>query len=192
MKSKYNTLENLIDMIEEPNRKTCQQILKDNIVLFKTVQGSSHNHQAWPGGYFDHIQDVMNIGLVLYSQLNLIRPLSFSVSDVLLVLFLHDIEKPWKYEIIDGVSQIKPDLKDKAAQREFRNNKLREYGIKLTPDQEIGMKYVEGESKDYTPGQRSMNPLAAVCHAADVISARIWFEYPAQNDSWNGAKRTEN
>lgn len=192
MKPKYYTLEDLVGMIGEPSRKICQHILKDNIILFKTVQGSSHNHQAWPGGYFDHIQEVMNVGLVLFNQLSSIRPLPFSLSDVMLILFLHDIEKPWKYEFIDGLPQIKPDLKDKVAQREFRNKKLKEYGIELTLDQEIGMKYVEGESNDYTPGKRSMNPLAAICHAADVISARIWFDYPALNDSWNGAKRSDN
>ena len=148
MQPTYHTLESLIGMIDEPNRTICLRILEDNRVLFQTVQGSSHNHQAWSGGYFDHIQDVMNIGSVLYGQLNLIRPLPFTLSDVLLVLFLHDIEKPWKYEITDGTLRIKSDLKDKSNQREFRNRKLEEYGIKLTPDQENGMKYVEGEYKD--------------------------------------------
>lgn len=178
-------------MIDEPNRTICLQIFEDNRVLFQSVQGSSHNHQAWRGGYFDHIQDVMNIGSVLYGQLNLIRLLPFTLSDVLLVLFLHDIEKPWKYEIVDGTLQIKPEFADKGNQHEFRNRKLEEYGIKLTLDQENGMTYVEGEYKDYSPNQRVMNPLATLCHLADVTSARIWFNHPSHNDSWKGANRME-
>lgn len=178
-------------MIDEPNCSVCMRILEENRALFQAVQGSSHNHQAWVGGYFDHIQDAMNIAFVLYKQLDHIRPLPFSISDVLLVLFLHDIEKPWKYEMSDGILQIKPELVDKDNQKEFRNRKLKEYGITLTENQENGMKYVEGEYKDYSPRQRAMNPLAALCHLADVISARIWFDYPSLDDPWKGAARAK-
>lgn len=188
MKPTYYSLEDLIQMIDEPNRSVCLKILQDNMDLFKTVQGSSHNHQAWPGGYHDHIVEVMNIGLILYNQFNLIRPLPFTVSDAMLVLFLHDIEKPWKYELVDGKAEIKPELQDKEKQHEFRNKKLEEYGIQLTEEQRTGMTYVEGEHKDYSPKYRSMNPLAALCHIADTASARIWFDYPV-SDPWGGAMR---
>ena len=192
MQPTYSTLENLIDMINEPNRSICLKILEDNRTLFQTVQGSSYNHQAWMGGYFDHIQEIMNIGLIIYNQFNIIRPLPFSLSDVLLILFLHDIEKPWKYEIDGETLRIKPELADKSIQREFRNRKIEEYGIKLTPEQENGMKYVEGEHQDYSPNHRVMSPLAAICHLADVTSARIWFDHPSSNDPWKGATRIKN
>lgn len=133
----------------------------------------------------------MNIGLVFYNQLNLLRPLPFLLSDVLLVLFLHDIEKPWKYDFIDGELRIKPELVDKDNQRQFRNQKLEEYGIRLTSDQENAMKYVEGEYKDYSPDRRVMNPLAALCHLADVTSGRIWYEHPSPEDPWTGAVRNK-
>ena len=35
----------------------------------------------------------MNIAVVLYERLNSIRPLPFSLSDLLLVVYLHDVEK---------------------------------------------------------------------------------------------------
>ncbi len=190
MKPKYYPIEELLNKIDEPNRAICLKILEDNIELFRLVQGSSHNHQSWQGGYFDHIQEVMNIGFVLYEQLNLMRPLPFSLSDALLILFFHDIEKPWKYEVTDGNLQIKESLKDKKAQKEFRNKKIKEYGIELSEYQLNGMKYVEGEHDDYSPKQRVMNPLAAFCHLADVTSARIWFDYPVANNPWVNAKRS--
>ncbi|MBI4992496.1 MAG: hypothetical protein HZB99_04775 [Candidatus Harrisonbacteria bacterium] len=191
MQPNYYTVEQMLEMVDEPNHSACFRILADNRKLFQTVQGSSNNHQAWPGGYFDHVQEIMNIALVLYQQLNSLRQLPFSLSDALLVVFLHDIEKPWKYEISpDGKFQYIEALKTKQAQHEFRNRKLREYGIALTSDQENGMKYVEGESNDYTNKRRVMGPLAALCHLADVTSARIWFDHPmVGSDPWTGARR---
>jgi len=187
----YYTIEEMIAMVDEPNRDACTRILTENRKLFQTVQGSTNNHQAWPGGYFDHVQEIMNIVIVLYERFNLIRPLPFSLSDALLVVFLHDIEKPWKYELgHDGQLQEVPALKTKTAQHEFRTQKLKEYGIVLTSDQENGMKYVEGEFNNYSNRRRVMNPLAALCHLADVTSARIWFDYPMkENDPWIGSQR---
>ncbi|MBI5421358.1 MAG: hypothetical protein HZA35_03590 [Parcubacteria group bacterium] len=187
----YYTVEEMIAMIDEPNRSMCTHILTENRKLFQTVQGSTNNHQAWSGGYFDHVQEIMNIAIILYERLNIARPLPFSLSDALLVVFLHDIEKPWKYELSsDGQLQEKKELKTKAAQHEFRARKLEEYGIVLTEDQKNGMKYVEGEFNDYSNRRRMMNPLAALCHLADVTSARIWFDHPRQEkDPWLGAQR---
>lgn len=190
--SRYYEIETMLDMIDdERNRNACLKILRENLKLFQTIPGSSHNHQAWPGGYLDHVQETMNIARVLYRKLNSLRPLPFSLSDALLVLFLHDIEKPWKYEIgPDGRRRIVESLKSKEAQHQFRANRLLAYGVVLTSKQENGLKYVEGEFNDYSSDGRVMNPLAAFCHLCDVTSARIWFDYPMeQNDSWSGASR---
>jgi hypothetical protein len=180
VKPKYYTVEHMIEMIDEPNGSACTHILADNRKLFQMVQGSANNHQNWPGGYFDHVQEIMNIAIVLYGQLNVIRPLPFSLSDLLLVVYLHDIEKPWKYQY---------DLQKEDHQR-FRTAKLAQYGIVLTPEQKNGMKYVEGESSDYTNRRRVMGPLACVAHMCDICSARLWFDHPFEDgDPWPGAKR---
>jgi hypothetical protein len=191
MNQKYFTVEQMIEMIDEPQRGICQKIFSDNRKLFQAVQGASNNHQAWPGGYQDHVQEAMNLAIVFYEKLNSLRPLPFSLSDALLVIFLHDLEKPWKYEVSErGEVRYKESLKTKADHREFRNKKLKEYGITLTEDQENGMKYVEGEHDDYSKERRVMGPLAAFCHLCDVTSARIWFDHPLQeNDQWLYAKR---
>ncbi len=191
MQSKYYTVEQMIKMIDEPNRSACSRILGDNRKLFQLVQGSTNNHQAWPGGYFDHVQEIMNIAVVLYKRLCTLRSLPFSLSDLLLVVFLHDIEKPWKYEI-HGDSQLhhKQTMQTKEDHQRFRMAKLAEYGIIFTPEQENGMKYAEGELSDYTNRRRVMGPLATVAHMCDVASARLWFDHPLEeNDSWSGAKR---
>ena len=186
MKPQYYGLEELIGFIDEPNRDPCNRILKENLDLFKKVQGSTNNHQAWPGGYLDHITEAMNYGIVFYHTLDSIRFLPFSLSDSLLVLFLHDIEKPWAYEIgSDGILKRKDGMSDKESLHKFRAKRLEEYGIKLTPEQQNGMRYVEGEMNDYTNKRRVMGELAAFCHLCDITSARIYHAYPKrEGDEW--------
>lgn len=178
-------------MIDEPNRSACIRILEDNRALFARVQGSTNNHQNWTGGYLDHVQEVMNIGIVLYDTMSVLRPLPFSLSDLLLVLYFHDIEKPWKYVLrADGQLHHKTSMWGKEAHQRFRVEKLTEYGIVLTPEQENGIKYAESELGDYSNRHRVMGPLAAVAHMCDVASARLWFDCPKESvDLWRGARR---
>ena len=189
----YHTIEEMIEMLSEPNRGTCKTILADNRELLQAVHGSSNNHQVWQGGYFDHVQETMNIVVMLYNALNPLRPFPFTLADALLVNFFHDIEKPWKYELgEDGKLYYREELKDKEAQRIFRMQKMHEYGIRLTEEQDNAMWYVEGEFADYTNERRVMGPLAAFCHMCDVASARIWFDHPRQQHGpLHGAERMQ-
>lgn len=188
---RYYSLEALIDRIDEPHRTVCRRILSDHERLFCVVQGSRHNHQAWPGGYIDHVREVMNFAVALFWLMSWIRPLPFSLSDALLVLFLHDLEKPWKYEIIEGGEvRYKEEMSTKGAARMFREEMLSRYGLVLTDAQRNGLTCVEGEFGDYSGSRRVMGPLAAFAHMCDVVSARIWYDHPfARNDSWRGAAR---
>ena len=94
---RYLTIEELVAQIDGSNGAACARILADHRKLFETVQGSTNNHQAWPGGYLDHVLEIMNIAVLLHARMSELRPLPFSLSDLLLVVFLHDVEKPWKY-----------------------------------------------------------------------------------------------
>ncbi len=189
MKSEYRKLESLLDMIEEPNQTTCRKLLDENQEIFLIARGSSHNHQAWEGGYLDHITEIMNIAVLLYPALNSARPLPFSLSDSLLVLFLHDLEKPWRFrKKSNGEWESVPGLADKEKQVwPFVQQKIKEYGFVLTEDHWNGIQYVEGEKSDYSQKKRAQTPLAAFAHMCDVWSARGWFNYPLKfNDPWFG------
>lgn len=187
----YYTIEELLLTIDEPNASKCLELLAENRQRFQVARGSTNNHQAWVGGYIDHIQEIMNIAHSLYDHLNGLRPLPFSRSDILLVTFLHDLEKPWVYEQKNSGEWVRVEsMNSKEAQQAFRKMKLQEYNIELTSEQEDAIKYIEGEHQDYTNRRRVMSPLAAFCHLADVASARLWFDRPmAQNDPWAGASR---
>src|ERR1700712_2558364 len=98
----YQKLPELIAQIPDPNGTAAQRIYDDHRARFEAAPGASKNHQVWPGGYVDHVTEAMNIALQLFDTLNALRPLPFTKADMLLVLFLHDLEKPFRYQYVDG------------------------------------------------------------------------------------------
>jgi len=202
-------VEALVRKVDSPANEICLRIIEDNRELFRTAPGSTHNHQAWLGGYWDHLTEVMNLWVLLYGalasgtgRLQLFEddepvelfPESerFTLSDGLLVLFLHDIEKPWRCRLENGELVVIPELKSKAARKEFRDRKLAEYGLVLTPQQQNALHYAEGVRDDeYTPDARIMSPLATLVHCCDLISARLFYDFPRPlgKDTWLGAAR---
>lgn len=184
-----HTLTELISKIDNPNRKGCYKMMHNNIKFFMNAQGSVHNHQSWPGGYWDHIVEVMNYAVIFYQADP--RPLPFSLSSALLVLFLHDIEKPWKYEVdSDGRLKTRKEFDTEEKSHAFRDDFIQRYDIQLTPEEQNALKYVHGEGSDYSSRQRVMTRLAAFCHVCDIWVARIRYDYPMRDqDPWNGAHR---
>ncbi|MEZ4211230.1 MAG: hypothetical protein R3B39_03005 [Candidatus Paceibacterota bacterium] len=51
-----------------------------------------------------------------------LRKLNFTISDALLILFLHDIEKPWKYDIVEGKAVIKRKSLQQRCSKTFEKN----------------------------------------------------------------------
>lgn len=179
------SVEELIGLIPGSAGAACACLVADHGGLLRRAPGSGHNHQAWPGGYWDHLAEVMNLAVVLHGRLDELRPLPFALPDALLVLFVHDLEKPWRHQ---GGGEALAAKADKAA---FRLQMIGRYGIRLTDEQANALRYVEGEGADYSPRRRAMGPLAAFCHLCDTASARLWPEAPAAaDDPWPGAARS--
>jgi len=176
----YFSIKQAIMTLDEHNREACTRLYDAIRFQYRQSPGSSGNHQAWYGGYLDHVSEMINIGMVMYYALNEKRKLPFTHVDIILVALLHDIEKPWRFcsdeELAKG---------SKADRAQFRDQIIAQYNIRLTNEQRNAIKYVEGEGPDYTNGQRIMGPLAAFCHAADTLSARMWHDRPLINEeSW--------
>ncbi len=186
----YFTLNEMLGMIDEENASGCSAMVDDNYSIFFDAKGASHNHQAWPGGYIDHIVDAMNNGIKEYQHDTFLRPgsLQFSLSDLLLIIFLHDLEKPWKqYATAMGAPELLEQFSTEEGKHQFRMDKIAEYGIKLTEYQLNALMHIEGEKGLYSPNKRVQNELAAYCHICDVKGARVWHQYPlAQDDPWCG------
>ena len=78
----------------------------DNSLAVETSPGSRCSHHNWRGGYKEHIRQTMAIAKDLYAlfqDTDRIKELPeqecFDLSDALIVMFLHDIEKPFMYKI---------------------------------------------------------------------------------------------
>ena len=173
----YLDINSLLSLLGDPNRSQFWTMIHDHKTRFITAQGSSHNHQAWEGGYLDHVAETMNIACRLYQTLNAARRLPFELEEALEVMFLHDIEKPFK----EGGFLIDTDGNKveatKANRKGFRRNLITKYGIRLTEEQDNALEYVEGvPDSQYTPGERTMGELAAFCHCCDIASARLWHD----------------
>ncbi len=173
------TVEELISLFELQHQEPARNHWSDLQTHLPNAAGSSSAHQAWPGGYRDHVQEVMNLATILHARLSHERPLPFSLASALFVLFLHDCEKPFK-QATDEQLKLFPWITNRPGKsdKHFQELLLSHYAFKPSADELNGLRYVEGENQDYIPGKRMQGPLAAFCHSCDVISARIWFDYP--------------
>jgi len=160
------------ELIDDNNRKQCLSLYEFFEINCSISKGSSHNHQYWEGGYFDHIVETTDYAIKLYSSLSN-RQLPFTLSDALLILLLHDIEKPIKYS---ELSSKYPSDSD-----EIRKYLISKFQFNLSEEHINALKYIHGEGSDYNKSKRIMSPLSAFCHCCDIISARIFFDYPNQH-----------
>lgn len=182
----------VFDFIKEPNRSRCLKLYEENYEIIQKARGSKSKHQAWTGGYIDHVTECVGIAKKLYKKLNKMRTLNFMLSDAALVLFFHDLEKPWKHQAdIVGGKIVSDKLIDNPMYGRASTNSPKmhpktlhclkmaaDYGIEFTEQQKNAIIYCEGEGGDYNPHERVMNELAAFCHCCDTISARIWHNFP--------------
>lgn len=154
--------------IEGSNMKGCMSLLHYFIEEFPDAYGSTPdigNHQSDKQGYYRHISSVLDYAFMMYKELSKMGTLEFSLSDAILVLFLHDIEKPIKY-----------CLETTETDSEIRDRLIKNFNITLNEEHIKALKYIHGEGQDYSKDKRVMSPLCAFCHCCDVISARIFYK----------------
>jgi len=172
MENKLN-LRVYLDFIDAPNGTCCRSFYKFFQNEMGQAPGSKSKHQAWRGGYVDHLEETMSFAVDIYYLMERERKMSFSLSDAILVLFLHDIEKIFKYT--RHFTYRFDNRKDEEA---YKAELISLFGFELTDDHKNALKYVHGEGEDYSSTERVQGPLAAFVHICDVASARIWFDYP--------------
>jgi len=182
----YYPLEALLNEIQGAQGVAVRSLYAQHWNIFAASPGSASSHQAWagtsndPGGYIAHVTDMGNIALQLFTTLSACRTLPFTIGDVLLVVAIHDIEKPFRYVLKHPAA-----CGTKVDRARFRQELCAGCGLELTAAQSNALQYVEGENADYTPGERRMGPLGALVSSADLLSARLWFDEPAGDDLWS-------
>ena len=182
-----NTLREYLEDMDDPRSNTFVEIYDDLKDLFHEAKGSSYNHQAWKGGYADHIAETFRINEATYDALESIRRLPFTKDSAMICLFLHDIEKPFRY--VNNASALKwrniLGLKnaDELTYHEWEDAKWHiitylkfQYRFLLSDEEINALKYTHGEGDDHQKERRVAGPLAAHVHHCDNASARIWFD----------------
>jgi hypothetical protein len=173
----YKKLDYFLKKIEGPNSFKCQKLFEDFKERFKASPGALRKHQAWKGGYIHHLEETMNLGKAFFEKMNSFRELPFSLSDVILVLFLHDLEKPFRYV------PTKKEFFDDIEKHNFIESLIKKYKIKLNLNHKNALQYIHGEGESFHRTKRIQKPLAAFVHCLDTLSARVWFDEPKNSQN---------
>ena len=183
------TLHRWLDEVSGENGRAIYAFMRDadHRARVDWAPGSRDAHHAWEGGYAEHLRQTMWIAahnFELFEQSGRLDELPdeeyFELSDVLTVLFLHDIEKLFIYGF-DEEGRVVPQVDmSKQERKAFRADMIEQYGFELTLTMENALLHVEGvRDAYYVPGERADQPLAALCHAADNLSARGFYSHHA-------------
>jgi hypothetical protein len=62
---------------EDPCYDAILKFHHDHLDLMRRAKGSKNKHQAWEGGYIDHLVECMMIGELTYENLECIREIPF-------------------------------------------------------------------------------------------------------------------
>ena len=162
----------LLQNIQDPNKENLISLYTFLTKQFPDAKWSSNNKHQWrEWWYYDHIADSLKFGKVMYDWLQWYRALPFSFDDVIIVIALHDLEKPYKYSVYNSDFQELLTLDSHG----IRDKIIKQYNIVLSPQQQNWLDYIHGEWDHYSKTERVQWPLAAFCHSIDTISARIYF-----------------
>lgn len=159
-----------IHSVAPPRSSGLMRCIGDHTDLFRAAAGSSHNHQAWPGGLLDHLAHGAYLGSQLYWGVDAgFGPPPFPFESFVVAWLFHDWEKLHTYGHSDG-----PKPFDKTA---FLTETLpAKYKVTLTADELHAIEFAHGEGDRYRKDARVMSRLAALVHAVDTLSARLLFD----------------
>jgi hypothetical protein len=190
MRNQFLDLHQIVKLVENSNRDSIIDAYVQNAERIAKTPGARKKHQAWEGGYLDHVVYATNFGVRLHNlNLDLGFQPDHSEGDIALVMLLHDFGKIARYRKVEnGWDYVEnPDQTEK----NFFRSAIDGHGFQLTDIQKNALEFVHGEGSKYTPKGRLMLPLATLCHQADVWNARYCSDNPLPNgqDPWQGAYR---
>lgn len=177
-------LDGLIQLMRPEHKKIAKAIYADHIRQMNIIPGSATKHQTWEGGYISHVEETINLALIMYHELHRRRPLPFDVSTALFCAFIHDFDKLLRYTVKNNAADVSTLHADDDSEK-VRLALHKSYDYTMTDEEFKAIRYAHGEGSDFQPGgERVMSPLAALVHCCDTISARIWYDYGRAHDSW--------
>ena len=202
IQSNWNTFISNIDKYITGDRK---QLLLDFYNKFEervAMMPASHKkeyHSAFPGGYIDHVNRVVDASLKMYdvwAEFEMDRS-TFTIEELVFSAINHDLGKMGDSEHESYIPQTDKWRKDKLGEDYMHNKKisfasvpdrglflLQEHGIKYTFNEMVAIQTHDGlydpanekYLKSYMPETKPRTSLPFILHQADMMAARIEFE----------------
>lgn len=190
MENQFLDLHQIVQLVDQPNKDAIIESYVQNAERVAQTPGARKKHQAWDGGYLDHVVYATNYGIALH---NLHKQIGFqpdySESDIAIVMLLHDFGKVARYRKVEnGWDYVE---NPNQAEHDFFNHIIESHNFQLTAIQMNALEFVHGEGSKYTQKRRLMLPLATICHQADIWTARDCPDnpLPGGRDQCEGAYR---
>ena len=103
MKNRFLDLHQIVQLVEMPNKVAVIDAYVQNAEKIAITPGARKKHQAWNGGYLDHVVYATNFGIKLHGTN---KELGFkpdhNEGDISLVMLLHDFGKVARYKKIEN------------------------------------------------------------------------------------------
>ncbi len=158
-------------------RKNIIKLYDDIEEKLKSNPASIKYHHDYPSGLYVHTLEVMRFAVDIFDLYKEEFTKYFTRDDVILVAFIHDLEKLNKYKVNTSAragtyeplftyNYGKLDMNDSAEVARLTG----QYGIHLTDMQLHGVCLHMG---GYTIGKGKMTPLSSLIHSADLLSTYI-------------------
>ena len=182
----------IIDFLELTDDKYKENLLKlynDIKNSLQTMPAAIRHHHSEFGGLYRHILEVIKISVCLFENFkNSLQKRNIEKSDVILVSFIHDLEKVNKYKLNKNYD---PSLKYTKGYKETEfginydiistNDTAKvtqicaKYGIILSDNHINAITYHHG-GWSVDAQYATLHPLAAILHSADLISSTLFKE----------------
>lgn len=200
----YEKFISRIDKIFDSKRATLLKDMYNDLgerVIFSPASSFAHFHNAFPGGYIDHILRVMDFSLLVHSQWQAagLKSDNYSKEELLFAAMHHDLGKlGMPIPGGDGYVLNKSDWHRKNQGKEFEVNEhlphaliqdrsiylLQHYGIKMSWNEFLTIRihdgvYDEANKQYYVTfnlNSKLRNNMPIILHHADMMAARFEFE----------------
>jgi hypothetical protein len=194
-------LGNINQYISSPRKEKLLEFCKkyeDRLVLMPAAHKKEY-HNAFPGGYIEHVNRVVNAAIKLYSVWNEFDAdmSTFTVEELVFSAINHDLGKMGDANHESYIPQTDQWRKDKLGEDYMFNNQLafasvpdrglfllQSHGIQYTFNEMVAIQthdglYDEGNKKyllNFMPEQKPRTCLPYILHQADLLAARVEFE----------------
>lgn len=209
---------NISDYISSPRKEQLLDYYKsvEDILLLAPASSKEGYHNAFPGGYVDHVNRVVQASIDLYKTWNKYREVdSFTKEELIFAAINHDLgklgegntpsylpnESDWHVKNQGAIYKVNNKLSFMLVpDRSILN--LVKAGISISDNEYLGIKLHDGLYEDsnkpylmsYNPESRLRTSLPLILHQADLLASRVEWEnhwLPKMNNNKSESTRLD-